>query len=225
MQRTLFLSERWACFVVRLVPAWSYCETKTGYLVGIPRLLFSHPRHLYQLGTSLNSYHTAGCVCVCLCAEVCADCMKSMVMWYGGCLSLRHHTRKCQFYSIDKWKDCITHFQFPLSHPLCTFYRYTLFFCPHRWPFVSPFLHFSSPPFHSKRDRQVDWWQMHIKNKYPHRFIPLPVLLLPLLDANPEVVKMPVPLFLLLVPPLFLQHSPLCFLQQLQAIRWQEHVG
>ena len=25
---SFFLAERWACFVVRLVPAWSYCETK-----------------------------------------------------------------------------------------------------------------------------------------------------------------------------------------------------
>ena len=66
---------------------------------------------------------------------------------------------------------------------------------------------------------------MYIRNKIPHTLIllPLPVLL-PLLDANPQVVEMPVPLFLLLVPPLFLQHSPLCFLQQLQAIRRQEHV-
>lgn len=46
-----------------------------------------------------------------------------------------------------------------------------------------------------------------------------------LLDANPEVVEMPVPLFLLLVPPLFLQHFPLRFLQHLQAIGWQQHVG
>lgn len=45
-----------------------------------------------------------------------------------------------------------------------------------------------------------------------------------LLDAHPEVVEMPVPLLLLLVPPLFLQHFPLCFLQQLQAIGRQEHV-
>lgn len=65
---------------------------------------------------------------------------------------------------------------------------------------------------------------MYIRNKYPcnpH----YPPVLLPLLDANPEVVKMPVPLFLLLIPPLFLQHFPLRFLQQLQAIRWQKHVG
>lgn len=58
----------------------------------------------------------------------------------------------------------------------------------------------------------------------PHFFIPLSFLL-PLLYANPKVVEMPVPLLLLLVPPLFLQHLPLGFFQQLQAIRWQEHVG
>lgn len=36
---------------------------------------------------------------------------------------------------------------------------------------------------------------------------------------------MPVPLFLLLVPPLFLQQFPLGFLQQLQALRRHDHVG
>lgn len=47
----------------------------------------------------------------------------------------------------------------------------------------------------------------------------------PLLDANPEVIKMALTLFLLLVPPLLLQHFPLCFLQQLQAVHRQKHVG
>lgn len=75
--KVFFFSERWACFVVRLVPAWSYCETKTGYLVGIPRLLFSHPRHLYQLETSLDIYHPAGCVCVCRLHEGYSD----MIWW------------------------------------------------------------------------------------------------------------------------------------------------
>lgn len=46
-----------------------------------------------------------------------------------------------------------------------------------------------------------------------------------LLDANPQVIKMTVPLLFLLVSPLFLQHFSLGFLQQLQAVRWQEHVG
>lgn len=32
-------------------------------------------------------------------------------------------------------------------------------------------------------------------------------------------------LFLLLVPPLLLQHFPLCFLQQLQVVHWPKHVG
>lgn len=107
--RGLLLSERWACFVVRWVPACSYYETKTGYLAGIPRLLFSPPRHLYQQGTRL------------------AECIKKN--GHVIHLSPRRHSRKCQFYSIGEWKDCVTHFNFP-SHILSAFLLTLFSFLP-----------------------------------------------------------------------------------------------
>lgn len=142
-------------------------------------------------------------------------------------MSLRRHTKKSQFYSIDRWKGCITHFRFPPpslpSHPLClssqSFYHYTLFSsivhtCD---PPFHLFLHFSSSLSHSAKEEKSLMTDVYQKRRSR--------VLLPLLDANPQVIKMPVPLLFLLVSPLFLQHFSLGFLQQLQAVRWQEHVG
>lgn len=46
-------------------PPGATVRPKTGYQAGIPRLLFSHPRHLYHLGTSLDPCLTAECVYTC----------------------------------------------------------------------------------------------------------------------------------------------------------------
>ena len=75
------------------------------------------------------------------CAEVCADCMKSMVMWYGGCWSLRRHTRKCQLGSIDERERL--HYTFPIS-PLTSSPSFFSSLSSHPRPHVSPVLHLSS---------------------------------------------------------------------------------
>lgn len=47
----------------------------------------------------------------------------------------------------------------------------------------------------------------------------------PVVNANPEVIEVPVSLFLLLVPFFFLLQFLFCFQQQFQATRGQQHMG
>lgn len=169
---------------------------KTGYQAGIPRLLFSRPRHLHQLGTGLDSCLTAGCVYMCRSLCRLHEEYGDVIRWLLE-PAAPHQEVSAWFYR--RARETALH----ISN-----------FPPH---ILSVFLLFSFlPPATSRVTCSTPLLVL---------LSPLFSLLLPLLDSNPQVVEMPVPLFLLLVPPLFLQHPPLRLLQQLQAVRRQEHVG
>lgn len=131
--------------------------------------------------------------------EVCTDCLKrysDVIRWL---FSLERKTEQ--------------HF-LPLSFVLTSGLKSHLFYVS-----PNPFITNQAFFYNKHRETRPRGWGLFFF------FSALLPVLLPLLDANPQVVEMPMPLLLRFVPPLFLKQSPFCFLQQLKAVRGQKNVG